>query len=200
MGHMREKMKADLELKGFAIATQKEYLLRVRHFAAHFRRSPDQLGEREVREFLLHLLNKKQVKPATHRMYVAALKFLYVTTLRRPQEVANIPWPKVPRSLPDVLSGEEIRALLQAVKSIKHRAILMVAYGGGLRIQEACSLRTTDIDSKRMLIHIHQGKRGKDRFVMLSDRLLIFLRRLHIRPSRHRLPTQIETERRGTYQ
>jgi site-specific recombinase XerD len=65
-------------------------------------------------------------------MYVAALKFLYVTTLRRPQEVANIPWPKVPRRLPDVLSGEEVRALLQAVKSIKHRAILMVAYGGGL--------------------------------------------------------------------
>ena len=93
MGKLREKMQADLELKGFAPTTQREYLLRARHFAAHYRRSPTQMGEKEIREYLLYLVNDRHVHPATHRMYVAALKFLYATTLGRQEEVARIPWP-----------------------------------------------------------------------------------------------------------
>lgn len=134
------------------------------------------MGEKEIREYLLYLVNDNHVHPATHRMYVAALKFLYVTTLRRPAEVAHIPWPKVPRTLPDILSGQEVESLLEAVRSVKHRAILMTAYGAGLRIAEACSLRISDIDSKRMLIHVRDGKGSKDRYVMLSERLLPYLR------------------------
>jgi site-specific recombinase XerD len=174
MGQIAQKMKADLELHGFAATTQKEYLQRARNFVAHYGRAPTKLGEVEIREFLLHLVNEKHAGPATHHMYVAAIKFLYTKTLARPEEVARIPWPKRPQKLPDVLSGEEVERLLEAIRSIKHRAILMTAYGAGLRISEACSLQTGDIDS--MLIHVREGKRSKDRYVMLSERLLDLLR------------------------
>lgn len=177
MGTMRDKMKADLELRGFAESTKKEYLQRARNFVAYHRRSPAEMGEREVREFLLHLINRKKASPATHAMYLAAIKFLYSTTLRRPEVVANIPWPKRPQTLPDIMTGDEVERLLREVRSLKHRAILMTAYGAGLRVSEACSLQISDIDSKRMLIHVHEGKRSKDRFVMLGDRLLDILRK-----------------------
>ena len=176
MGYLREKMQADMKLRGFALSTQKEYLLRAKHFAAHYRRSPTEMGEREIRDYLLHLVNEKKVSPASHHIYVAALKFLYKTTLNRPEEVAKIPWPKRPRTLPDILSGEEVECLLNSIHSVKHRAILMAAYGAGLRVSEVCSLKHSDIDSKRMLLHIHQGKNSKDRYVKLSERLLHFLR------------------------
>ena len=176
MGQLREKMHDDLKLKGFAVSTQKEYLLRVSHFASHWKRSPADLGGKEVREYLLHLINVRKVSPASHRMYVAALKFLYTTTLERPEEVTEIPWPKIPRTLPDILSGDEIEQLLQAMISIMHRTIVTTAYGAGLRVSEVCSLEVSDIDSTRMLIHVHEGKQSKDRYVMLSDRLLGALR------------------------
>lgn len=176
MGCLSEKMLADMKLKGFAASTQKEYLLRARHFAKHYMRSPAEMGEPEIRDYLLHLVNEKKVSPASHHMYVAALKFLYSTTLNRPQEVAKIPWPKRPRSLPDILSGDEVERLLLSIHSVKHRAILMTAYSAGLRVSEVCSLKLSDIDSKRMLLHIRHGKNSKDRYVKLSERLLRFLR------------------------
>ena len=183
MGRIRERMEADLELKGFARSTRKDYLLRARHFVAYHGRSPEQLGETEVREFLLHLVQERGVRATTHRMYVAALKFLFIVTLRRPEAVAAIPWPKIPRTLPDILSGEEVERLMSVVRSLKYRALLMTAYGAGLRISEACTLEVGDIDSKRMIIHVREGKRGKDRYVMLSPKLLDTLR-LYWRQSR----------------
>jgi len=176
MGTIRDKMRDDLDLRGFAATTKKEYLRRAHNFVAHYHRPPTELGVREVREFLLYLVNEKKTGSATQHMYVAAIKFLYTTTLARPEVVVNIPWPKRPQTLPDILTGEEVELLFQQIESIKHRAILMTAYGAGLRISEACSLQTSDIDSKRMLIHVHEGKRSKDRYVMLSERLLEVLR------------------------
>ena len=176
MGRIRERMEADLALKGFARTTSKDYTLRARHFVEYFGRSPEVLGEDEVRQFLLHLVNDRGVRPTTHRMYVAALKFLFGVTLKRPDVVAAIPWPKIPRTLPDVMSGEEVQRLLGAVRSLKHQTLMMTAYGAGLRISEACTLEIGDIDSKRMFIHVRDGKRGKDRYVMLSPRLLDTLR------------------------
>jgi site-specific recombinase XerD len=176
MGQLHDKMHEDMQLQGFAKSTQKEYLLRAGHFAAHYMHSPEEMGGKEVREYLLYLVNDKEVSAATHRMYVAALKFLYVTTLGRPEEVEEIPWPKVPTTLPDILSGEEVETLLQSIRSLKHRAIAMTQYGAGLRISEACTLQISDIDSTRMLIHVRQGKRSKDRYVMLSECLLGVLR------------------------
>jgi site-specific recombinase XerD len=109
-------------------------------------------------------------------MHVAALKFLYGTTLRRPEEIVTLPWPKVPHRLPDILSGTEVDQLLGAVEPLFYRAVVMTAYGSGLRISEACSLHVEDVDSKRKLIHVRDGKRARDRYVPLPDRLREFLR------------------------
>jgi integrase/recombinase XerD len=176
MGTIREKMTADLELRGFASTTKKEYLRRAHNFVNYYRRPPIELGEQEVREFLLYLVNERKAGSATQHIYIAAIKFLYTTTLNRPEVVAKIPWPKRAQTLPDILTGEEVEQIFQQIASLKHRAILMTAYGAGLRISEACSLETSDIDSKRMLIHVHEGKGAKDRYVMLSERLLDVLR------------------------
>lgn len=175
MGELCQRMGEDLKLKNYAKKTQAEYLRCARRFAAFHMRSPATMGEREIRDFLLDLAFRK-AGPETLKMHVASLKFLYATTLRRPEEVVSLVWPKVPYRLPDILSGSEVEALLGAVEPLAHRAVVMTAYGSGLRISEACSLRTADLDNKRMLIHVRDGKRARDRYVMLPQRLLAFLR------------------------
>lgn len=176
MGQLRDKMYEDLKLRGYRPKTMVEYLRWGRLYAAYHRRSPGQLGEAEVRAFLMHLLEEKKVRPATHKMAVASLRFLYGVTLGRPEVAVRIPWPKVPHTLPEILSGTEVLALLSALPSMKHRAVVMTTYAAGLRISEACRLRTSDLDAQRGLIHVRQGKGGRDRYVMLSTQLLLFLR------------------------
>jgi site-specific recombinase XerD len=139
-------------------------------------RSPTELSEGEVRGFLLHLQDEGQVKPSTVRVYVAALKFLYTVTLGRPEVVEHLRGPKIPRKVPEILSGSEVKALFEAVVSVKYRAVLITTYAAGLRISEVCRLRTHDIDSKRMVIHVREGKGGDSRYAMLSPRLLLVLR------------------------
>jgi len=176
MGELYNRMQGDLKLKNYAPGTQKAYLQCATRYAQfHVGRSPSVLGEREVRDFLLDLA-LKQATPAVMKMNLASLRFLYSTTLRRPEVVVGIPWPKVPRTLPDILSGTEVERLLSAMEPLKHRAVVMTAYGAGLRIAEACALHALDIDSKRMLIHVRDGKRGRDRYAMLPVRLLAVLR------------------------
>lgn len=175
MGSLCQRMTEDLKLKNYAPATRSEYLRCAKQFAAYHMRSPAEMGEREIRDFLLSLaLESKGVE--TLKMHIAALKFLYGTTLRRPEEIVALPWPKVPHRLPDILSGTEVDQLLGAVEPLMHRAVVMTAYGSGLRIREACSLRADDVDSKRKLIHVRDGKRARDRYVPLPDRLRDFLR------------------------
>ncbi len=131
---------------------------------------------RAIRTFLLHLMDEEQASPSTVANHVAALRFLYGVTLGRPEVAVQIPYPKVPHTLPDILSSEEVMALLDALGSVKYRAVVTTMYAAGLRISEACSLKPGDIDSQRMLIHVRLGKRGRDRFVMLSQKLLELLR------------------------
>jgi integrase/recombinase XerD len=176
MGKTRDAMLADLELRRYRPSTKTEYLRCAKNYVLHYMKSAEELGESEVRAFVLHLVRVKKVSASVQKMYVAAIRFLYTHTLRRPEVLHWLPWPKVPRSLPVVLSGTEVLGLLEAVESPKYRAILMCAYGAGLRIAEACALAPADIDSKRMLIHVRDGKRGRDRYVMLSPRLLDALR------------------------
>ncbi len=176
MGQLRDRMAEDLKLRRYAPSTSRHYLICARAFVAYHRRPAQQMGLDEVRDFLLHMTTERKVKPATHYIYVAALKFLYATTLARPEIAVRIPWPKVPQTLPRVLSGTEVHALLEAIDSVRYRAILLTAYGAGLRINEVCSLRTEDIDAKRKLIHVRAGKHGRDRYVMLSSRVLWALR------------------------
>ncbi|MGA2225703.1 MAG: site-specific integrase [Syntrophobacteraceae bacterium] len=177
MGKLREQMIADLQLRNYASTTQQEYVRCASNFVAHFRRSPEELGNQDIREFLLHLIRAQEVSPSVQKMYVAALKFLYTVTLNRPEEVERIPFPKIPDTLPDVLSHHEVLLLFEAIRSIKYRGIVATAYAAGMRISEVCRLQGQgDIDSERMLIHIRSAKGQKDRFVMLSERLLILLR------------------------
>ena len=176
MGKLREQMVADLRLRNYASKTEQEYVRCASKFVEHFMRSPEEMGYDEIREFLLHLIEVRKVSPSVHKMYVAAIRFLYHVTLNRPEEVERIPFPKVPNTLPDVLSRQELLALFQAVRSIKYRAIIVTAYATGMRISEVCRLRSQgDIDSERMLIHIRSAKGQKDRYVMLSKQLVILL-------------------------
>ena len=176
MGKLRERMKADLALKNFSPKTQHYYLKHASDFANYFNRSPADMGEQEVRAFLLHLVEDRKISAGLLSNYVSAVKFLYRHTLKRPEVIENIPQPKKPHTLPVVLSKQEVLALYEAIDSIKYKALVATTYSAGLRVSEVCSLKLTDIDSKRMLIHIRCGKGKKDRYVMLSEQLLVLLR------------------------
>lgn len=176
MGMLRERMKADLMIQNLRPSTQKEYLRCCYRFAEHYMRSPAGLDTDDVRGYLLHLLVERKLKPTSMKVHIAALKFMYTVTLGRPDVVKSIRMPRVPRKLPDILSGSEVEKVLGTVASMKYRAILMTAYGAGLRISEACRLRVEDIDSKRMIIQVRDGKGGHDRNSKLGDRLLNVLR------------------------
>ena len=175
MGQLRNRMEEDLRLRCYAAGSRYEYLRCIKLFAKFHWRSPMEMGEAEVRSFLLSLVEAGK-SAAVLKMHVAALKFLYCVTLGRPQEVMRIPWPRVRRSMPDILSGSEVERVLAAVESRKPQLVLMAAYGAGLRVSEACSLSVEQIDSARGVIHVRNGKRGRDRYVPLPTRLLVALR------------------------
>jgi site-specific recombinase XerD len=143
-------------------------------------KSPRELGELAIKQFLGHLA-LVGTGPEMLKMHVAGLKFLYGVTLDRPNVAKRIPWPKVPQKKPDILSGSEVAKLLKAVRSLVPKMALTTAYGAGLRVSEACRLKVEDIDGKRKLIHVRCGKGGKDRYVMLADRLLEGLREYWVR-------------------
>ena len=172
----RERMIADLQLRNLSPCTVEKYCRCVDKFVSRCGRAPEELGEQEVRDFLLELQRSGGVGPSHLAGYVAALKFVYVRTLGRPGVVSSIPRPRVPNALPTVLSGREVEQILGAITSPLYRAVLAATYGAGLRIAEACNLACSDIDSKRMLLRVRHGKGGKDREVMLSERLLTLLR------------------------
>lgn len=176
MGELRDRMAADMRLAGYSPSTLKIYLCYARLYAKHFMRSPAEMGEAEVRIYLLHLIEERQASRQTVRQVRAALSFLYATTLRRAVEVQNLPRIRLRHPLPIVLSGTEVEAVLAAIRSPKYQAIVMALYAGGLRIGEACRLRPGDIDPRRMLIHIRGGKGGRDRYTVLSTKLLAYLR------------------------
>jgi site-specific recombinase XerD len=183
MGKLQEQMKADLTLKGYSEHTHRDYLRYLRRFAKHFMRSPAEMGEEEIRAFLLHLVEEQKADPYLQKAHISALKFFYRTTLGRPEVVANIPNPKLPKRMPVVLSGQEVLAIFEATPYIKHKAMIATTYAAGLRISEICSIRKTDIDSQRMRILIH-GKGKKDRYCLLSPMILELLREYYrkVRP------------------
>jgi integrase/recombinase XerD len=177
MGQLRDRMEQDLKLRGLSPATIRNYLLYGRKFAAFFMRSPEQLGAAEVRAFLLHQIEVEQLAYASYRQVYAALKFLYSVTLGRPGEVGRLPFPKRrPSGLPKVLTADELTAFFAALRKAKYRALFMTCYAAGLRLGEVCRLQVTDIDSRRMVLHVRAGKGAKERLTILSPRLLEVLR------------------------
>jgi integrase/recombinase XerD len=177
MGKLQDRMRTDLELRARSPRTIDTYLSCCRRFAAHFRQSPATLGIEHIREYLTHARDARGCGPNTLRLFAGALAFLYRVTLGRPEVAALIPRPRVARSAPVVLSVGEITRVFQAILSPKHRLVAMVAYGTGLRLQEALHLRPEDIDSERMVLCVRHGKGGADRQVLLPPRLLAELRR-----------------------
>lgn len=176
MGQLRDRMEVDLRLAGYSPSTRKIYLCYARLFAKYHMRSPAEMGEEEIRQYLLHMVEEKKISRETYRQIRAALIFLFSITLKRSTEVEHLPVRRKNVKLPIVLSGTEVQCLLSAVRSPKYSAIVMAQYAGGLRISEACRLRPENIDSKRMVIHVRAGKGGRDRYTVLSERLLAFLR------------------------
>lgn len=176
MTPLRRRMLEDMQLLNFSAATQKSYIHYIAEFAKHYDVSPEKLGLDEIRNYRLYLMGEKQLSPQSVNCFVSAAKFLYFRTLEMPWPEDAIPYAKVPEKLPCVLSAEEVDRFFRAVALLRHRAVLMLCYGSGLRISEACGLQVSDIDSKRMLIRVQHGKGGKDRFSVLSYRMLTILR------------------------
>ncbi len=177
MTPLRQRMLQDMEIRNFARNTQlSSYLQQVSSFARHFHRSPEVLGPDEVRAYQVYATSERKLAPGSLSIIASALRFLYKVTLKRDWVEAEIPLPKAPFKLPVILSPEEVDQFLASIGSLKHRTILTTAYAAGLRISEVTRLKVTDIDSQRMMLRVELGKGAKDRYVMLSPRLLETLR------------------------
>ena len=177
MTPLRLRMTEDMQVRNLSPRTQSTYLMQVSLFAGHFGQSPALLGREQIRNYQLFLTNRKKMSPSSITVAISALRFLYQITLKRGWDIEqSIPSPKRPRKLPVVASPEEVLRFLDCAPGLKHRAILTACYAAGLRVSEAVSLRPTDIDSRRRVIRVQQGKGRKDRYVMLSPRLLAVLR------------------------
>jgi len=170
-------MLEDLQRRNYSPDTIRGYIRAVQQFADYFGRSPEQLGAAELRRYQLYLLHQKKLALGTVENCISALRFLYKKTLKR-RDLAfdDLPFPKQPHKLPTVLSQDEVTRLIEAARNRMHRTILMLLYGTGMRRTEASQLKVSDIDSQRMVIHIHSGKGLRDRDVPLTLKLLEALR------------------------
>lgn len=196
MRRLRDKMREDLVLRGMSANTVDQYVCCARRFAEHFGRSPCRMGAAEIRSFLLHLAGERR-SASTVNVYAGALRFLYTVTLERPEAMAGIPRMRVPMRVPVVLSGTEVERLLGAITLPRHRVVAMLAYGAGLRVGEVLKLRVEDVDPKRMVLRIRGSKRGRERYVMLSARLLSAMR-TYWKVARPRAPYLFPGRRPGT--
>jgi integrase/recombinase XerD len=176
MGVLRDRMIRELQLRRYAPATQKAYLEAVVGLTKHFGIAPDQLTPRQVQDYVLYLMNDRHLQWNTVNTIVSGLTFFYTQTLHRLDVPLALPARRHPRPLPEILSAAELEALFAAADNHQYRALLMTTYAGGFRVSEVIHLRPSDIDSQRMMIRIVNGKRAKDRYTLLSPRLLEELR------------------------
>lgn len=176
MGALQERMFANMRMRNFSPKTVKAYLWHMREFTRYFGKSPDLLGEEEVRRYLLYLRDERKVSWSNINIGYSALKFFYVDTLQRDWQVEKIPRPKVGRRLPVVLSRGELNRLFSATANFKHRVIFRTIYSAGLRVSEAAHLKPYHIESEGMRLRVEQGKGKKDRYTLLSRTALVELR------------------------
>jgi integrase/recombinase XerD len=176
MTPLRRRMIEDMTLRNFTPDSIATYVRYVAAFARYFNTSPDRLGPEHIRTYQLYLIQEKQLAWSSYCQILSALRFLYEVTLGQDWVVKRLVSPKLPRQLPVVLSLDEVTRFFAAIRNLKHRAILMTAYAAGLRGSEVCRLRVEDIDSQRMVIRLPQAKGHKDRYSVLSPRLLAILR------------------------
>jgi integrase/recombinase XerD len=177
MTKLRQRMVEELQRRNYSAATIRGYVLAIKQFADYFGKPPDRLGATHIQRFQWYLLQERKLAPVTVEIRMSALRFFFKKMLkRRDIHLDDLPFPKTPRKLPTVLSREEVRRMIDETTNLMHRTILMVLYGTGVRRTELSLLKVTDIDSKRMVIHIRQGKGSRDRDVPLSPKLLEALR------------------------
>jgi integrase/recombinase XerD len=169
-------MLEELQRRNFSQTTVKTYLKVMEDFARHFHRPPDQLGKEEIRTYQVYLLQERKLGVRTVALHTAALRFFFCKTLKRAYPIEEVPYPRAPRRLPIILTREEAVRMVDSASNLFHRAMLITLYSTGMRRAELCNLKVEDIDSTRMIIHIRQGKRGKDRDVPLSPKVLETLR------------------------
>ena len=176
MTHLRQMMLEELQRRNYAATTVQNYIGAVEGFAEYFHTPPDQLTQEHLREYQAYLLSERKLEPRTAKLHASALRFFFVKTLKRPYLLDDIPFPKVPRRLPEILTVEEVGRLIDSSRNLLDRTMLMTLYSTGMRNSEMRNLLVPDIDSKSMLIHIQHGKGGADRYVPLSPKLLETLR------------------------
>ena len=201
MTHLRKMMLEELQRRNYAQTTAEAYIHALREFAAYYHRPPDQLGPKQISGFQLHLLRDRRLSPQTVKQHIAAVRFFFVHTLKRHYPPSDFRYPKTPQRLPIILSKEEVGRMLDATTTLLHRTLLMTLYSTGMRRAELACLKVSDIDSHRMMIHIRQGKGGKDRDVPLSPRLLETLREYWRwkKPRRYLFPGEAKNGSKGEH-
>ena len=177
MSALRKQMEADMVVRNFSVRTRESYIASVRGIAKYYKRSPETLTEDEVQRYLLYLIEERKLAWSSVNVTVSALKFLFHVTLKRKSVEFAVPGAHQPQKLPQILSREEVMRVIDAAANPKHRAILLTIYAAGLRLSEARRLKVSDIDSGRMTLRIEQAKGAKDRYALLSPKLLLELRR-----------------------
>lgn len=197
MTPLRRRMIEDMQVRNLAPHTQRSYLQQISQFARHFGKSPELLGPDDIRTYQIHLSQDRQLSASSMLVAVAAIRFLYKVTLKREWRINDVvPTCRKPQRLPIVLSRDEVVRFLDSIELLKHRVILTVCYAAGLRISEAVRLTPAAIDSQRMVIRIEEGKGRKDRYVMLSPKLLDVLRNYWrtVRPKQWLFPGDLPGE------
>ena len=178
MKTLRQQMDDAMVLRGFALRTRESYLDAVKGLAKHYRRAPDSLSPQEIQDYFLHLAVERKLACSSINQAACACRFLFDAVLRRPLSRFDIPMAKVPKTLPRILSRDEVMRVFAAASNLRARTLLMTTYAAGLRVSEVCALQAADIESApdRMCIKVRGGKGNKDRYTMLSPQLLVTLR------------------------
>ena len=190
-------MLEELQRRNYSQTTVRTYLRVVEDFSRHFHRPPDELGKEQLRAYQVHLLQERKLGVRTVGLHTAALRFFFCKTLKRMYPVEEVPYPRAPRRLPIILTRDEAIRMIDSASNLFHRAMLITMYSTGMRRAELCRLKVEDIDSTRMIIHIRQGKGGKDRDVPLSPKTLETLREYWrwMRPKTYLFPGTINGSR-----
>jgi len=194
MSALRQKMIEDMQLKGLALRTQEAYVNAVLQLSRRFKKSPACINEEELREYFLYLKNERQVADSTFSIALCGIKFFYEQTLKKEWHTLQLVRPERKKKLPVVFSAEEVKRVLECVHRFSYQVCLHTIYACGLRLLEGTRLRVKNIDSDRKMIHVVEGKGGKDRYVPLPDHTLILLRHLW---STHRHPDWMFPSRNG---
>lgn len=179
MEYLKNRMINELYARRLSDRTHKAYLHAFNKIAAHYKRPPDELSEQEIKDFLVFLLKEKKLSTASVRQIINGLFFFYYKVLKRSRMELDLPMPKLEKKLPEILNAFEVNRLINNTENEKQKTLLMTAYATGVRVSELVKIKISDIDSKRMVIRIEQGKGNKDRYTILSPLLLKQLRKFY---------------------